>query len=309
LAGDTLRSYADLRVPIIGVTLLYDKGYFFQKLDERGNQSESPVQWEPQTFLRPLPERIELQIRGRSVAVRAWQYDVVGATGYSVPVIFLDANLEENTDSDRELTTYLYGGDEEYRLAQEIVLGIGGIKMLRKLGYTEIKKYHMNEGHASLLTIELLKESCRKGNEENCDFEGVRRSCVFTTHTSVSAAYDLFPYELVKRLLGEYLPTEIIQMLGGNEKLNMALLALNLSHYVNGVAKRHGEVSREMFPGYTIDSITNGVHSYTWTSDSFKRLYDQYVPGWKVDSFALRYILGVPKQEIWGPIWNRRGIS
>jgi len=225
LAGDTLRSYADLRVPIIGVTLLYDKGYFFQKLDERGNQSESPVQWEPQTFLRPLPERIELQIRGRSVAVKAWQYDVVGATGYLVSVIFLDVNLEENTDSDRELTTYLYGGDEEYRLAQEIVLGIGGIKMLRKLGYTEIKKYHMNEGHPSLLTIELLKESCRKGNEENCDFEGVRRSCVFTTHTSVSAAYDLFPYELVKRLLGEYLPTEIIQMLGGNEKLNMALLA------------------------------------------------------------------------------------
>jgi glycogen phosphorylase len=230
--------------------------------------------------------------------VKAWQYDIVGITGCSLPVIFLDTNLKENSDYDRGLTTYLYGGDEKYRLAQEIILGIGGIRMLRKLGYTEIKKYHMNEGHASLLVLEILRE--RKENEETVwDFEGVRKACVFTTHTPVSAGHDRFSYDLVKNVLREYMPLEIIKMLGGDDCLNMTFLALNLSHYVNGVAKKHGEVSRGMFPGYSIDSITNGVHSYTWTSESFRRLYDKYIPGWAADAFTLRYSLGIPKQEIW----------
>ncbi len=298
LAGDTLKSCADLRVPVVGVTLLYEKGYFYQKLDDQGNQHELPVQWNPQDYFSPLPEKIEVQIEGRSVGVKAWQYDIVGITGCSLPIIFLNTNLKENSDYDRGLTTYLYGGDEKYRLAQETILGIGGIRMLRKLGYKEIKSYHMNEGHASLLVLELLKE--RKENEEaGWDFEGVRKSCIFTTHTPVAAGHDHFPYDLVKDLLGDYLPFEVVKMLGGNDFLNMTFLALNLSHYINGVAKKHGEVSRGMFPGYTIDSITNGVHSYTWTSEPFKRLYDKYIPGWAIDSFTLRYSLGIPKQEIW----------
>jgi starch phosphorylase len=298
LAGDTLKSCADLKVPIVGVTLLYHKGYFYQKLDGQGNQYELPVQWNPKDYLSPLSEKIEVQVEGRSVEVKAWQHDICGADGYSVPVIFLDTDLRENSDFDRGLTCYLYGGDEKYRFAQEIILGIGGIRMLRKLGYTEIKKYHMNEGHASLLVLELLKG--RKEDEEApWDFEGVRRSCVFTTHTPVSAGHDRFSYDLVKNVLGEYLPLDVIKMLGGKDNLNMTMLALNLSHYVNGVAKKHGEVSRGMFPGYSIDSITNGVHSYTWASDSFKRLYDKYIPGWAIDSFTLRYSLGIPRQEIW----------
>ncbi|OGP77049.1 MAG: alpha-glucan phosphorylase [Deltaproteobacteria bacterium RBG_16_49_23] len=298
LAGDTLRSCADLKVPVVGVTLLFEKGYFYQELDGQGNQFESPVFWNPDDFLKSLSEKIEVQIEGRSVGVKAWQYDIAGITGCSLPVIFLDTNLKENSDFDRGLTSYLYGGDEKYRLAQEIILGIGGIRMLRKLGYTEIKKYHMNEGHASLLVLELLRE--RKENEEAMwDFEGVRKACVFTTHTPVSAGHDRFAYDLVKNVLREYLPMEIIKMLGGDHELNMTLLALNLSHYVNGVAKKHGEVSRGMFPGYAIDSITNGIHSYTWTSDSFRRLYDKYIPGWAVDAFTLRYTLGIPKLKIW----------
>jgi starch phosphorylase len=245
-----------------------------------------------------LADKIEIQIEGRVVGVRAWQYDIIGITGCSLPVIFLDTNLNENSDFDRGVTSHLYGGDEKYRLAQEIILGIGGMRMLRKLGYTEIKKNHMNEGHASLLVLELLRE--RKGNEEPAwDFEGVRKTCVFTTHTPVSAGHDRFSHDLVKNVLREYLPLEIIKMLGGDDNLNMTFLALNLSHYVNGVAKKHGEVSRGMFPGYSIDSITNGVHSYTWTSESFRRLYDKYIPGWAADAFTLRYSLGIPKQEIW----------
>ncbi|HZW83175.1 MAG TPA: alpha-glucan family phosphorylase [Candidatus Deferrimicrobium sp.] len=213
-----------------------------------------------------------------------------------MPVIFLDTNLEKNSDNDRGLTRYLYGGDAAYRLAQEIILGIGGVRMLRKLGYTNIKKYHMNEGHASLLAMELLKES--KVNVE-WDFQRVKNACVFTTHTPVSAGHDHFSCGLVEHLLGESFPVEIIEMLGGNDRLDMTLLALNLSNYVNGVAKRHGEISREMFPGYSIDSITNGIHSYTWISNSFKWLFNKYIPGWTLDSFTLRYSLGIPKEEIW----------
>jgi len=299
LAGDTLRSCADLKVPVVGVTLLYEKGYFYQKLDDQGNQYELPVQWNPPDNLKPLPEKVEVQIEGRSVGVKAWQYDIAGITGCSLPVIFLDTDLKENSNYDRGITHCLYGGDEKYRFAQEIILGIGGIRMLRKLGYAGIKKYHMNEGHASLLVLELLRD--RKESEEaGWDFEGVRESCVFTTHTPVPAGHDQFSYDLVKDFLREEpVPFEIVKMLGGDGNLNMTLLALNLSHYVNGVAKKHGEVSRGMFPGYSIDSITNGVHSYTWTSESFRRLYDQYIPGWAVDSFSLRYSLGIPKQEIW----------
>jgi starch phosphorylase len=170
----------------------------------------------------------------------------------------LDANLKENSDYDRTLTQYLYGGDEKYRLAQEIILGVGGVRMLRKLGYRGIKRYHLNEGHASLLALELLKERKGKG-AAGWDFEGVRESCVYTTHTPVPAGHDRFLYDLVKDVLREYLPLEVIKMLGGEDDLNMSVLALNLSHYINGVAKKHGEVSRGCFP--IIRSIRSPMES------------------------------------------------
>jgi starch phosphorylase len=298
LAGDTLRSCADLKVPVVGVTLLYEKGYFFQRLDDLGNQYESPAQWNPRDYLRLLPETVEIRIEGRTVNVRAWRYDVIGITGCPVPIYFLDTNLEENDEVDRQLTWRLYGGDDKYRLSQEIILGIGGVRMLRRLGYGGIRKYHMNEGHSSLLVLELLKEIKGDGGAE-WDFERVKKACVFTTHTPVSAGHDRFSYELVRDALGEYAPLEIVKMLGGDDGLNMTLLAMNMSHYINGVAKKHGKVSREIFPGYPIDSITNGIHSYTWTSASFKKLYDRYIPGWITDYFSLRYALGIPGDEIW----------
>ncbi|MBI4965476.1 MAG: alpha-glucan family phosphorylase [Desulfomonile tiedjei] len=298
LAGDTLRSCADLKVPVVGVTLLYGKGYFRQQLDEQGNQIELPVDWNPSDYLRCLSEYIEIRIRGRTVKVAAWQYDMIGMTGYCVPVIFLDTNLEGNSADDQSLTRCLYGGDEACRFSQEMILGIGGVRMLGNLGYSKLKRFHMNEGHASLLVMELLRERRRKEAPE-WDFEAVRKSCVFTTHTPVPAGHDHFSYNMVEEFLGGGFPPDIIKMLGGKDRLNMTLLALNMSHYVNGVAKRHGEVSKEMFPAYPVDSITNGVHSYTWTSDSFKLLFDKYIPGWTTDSFTLRYSLGIPKQEIW----------
>jgi starch phosphorylase len=298
LAGDTIKSCADLKVPMVAVTILYEKGYFNQKLDTQGSQRELPLEWNPKDVLKPLPNKVSVQIENRSVAIQAWQYDVKGISGHTVPVIFLDTDLKENSEYDRGLNDYLYGGDQWYRLLQEIILGIAGVRMLNRLGYTEIKKYHMNEGHASLLTLELLSERKRK-EAPIWDFESVRDLCVFTTHTPVPAGHDQFPYDLAKRALGDFLPFDVLKMLAGEDRLNMTLLALNLSKYINGVAKKHGEVSQSMFPGYHIESITNGVHSYTWTCDSFKRLFNKYIPGWANDPFSLRYALNIPKIEIW----------
>jgi starch phosphorylase len=298
LAGDTLRSCSDLKIPLVAVSILYTRGYFEQHLDEQGIQHERPAQWDPSKFVRLLPPTIHVSIEGRPIVVRAWQYDITGLTGYVIPLVLLDTNVEENAVGDRELTRYLYGGDERYRLAQEVVLGIGGVKMLRALGYTHVERFHMNEGHAALLAIELLREH-KQTEPAAWDFDGVRRDCIFTTHTPVPAGHDRFSYELVKQILGDTSPLDVLQMLGGRDRLNMTLLALNMSTYVNGVAKRHGEVSQEMFPGYAIDSITNGVHSATWTSPSFQQLYDRHIPGWRSDPFALRYAISIPAQEIW----------
>ncbi|MBU0549511.1 MAG: alpha-glucan family phosphorylase, partial [Candidatus Omnitrophica bacterium] len=298
LAGDTVKSCADLNVPLIAVCLLYKKGYFYQKLDAEGNQQELPNDWNPKEFLRPLKKRIFVRIEGREVYVQAWQYDVSGIGGFKIPVIFLDTDIENNGEYDRSLSYHLYGGDQEYRFAQEIILGIGGVRMLKELGYHRINRYHMNEGHASLLTLEILRQ--RKNDREPVwDIEGTRRMCVFTTHTPVPAGHDQFGYDLVWKLLGDFIPLNLLKSLGGEDSLNMTSLALSLSHYVNGVAKKHGKVSREMFPGYHIDSITNGIHSPTWVSPSFKKLYDEYIPGWLNDPFSLRYALSISKEDIW----------
>lgn len=298
LAGDTLKSFADLRIPAVGVSLLYRKGYFHQKLDEWGGQQEFPVLWSPEHFLHLLSETVQVEIEQRTVQVRAWQYDIVGLSNYNVPLILLDTGVEQNTDYDRTLTDVLYGGDERYRLAQEILLGIGGVRMLNVLDYKGIERFHMNEGHASLLLLELLKE--RNGiNTETWDFSSIRNQCVFTTHTPVPAGHDQFDYGLVQYSLGHIVPFDVLQMLGGRDRLNMTMLGLNLSHYVNGVAKRHEEVSQEMFPGYPIHHITNGVHSLTWTCDSFRSLYERYIPGWSNDPSMLRHAISIPQQEIW----------
>ncbi|MEW6188113.1 MAG: alpha-glucan family phosphorylase [Thermodesulfobacteriota bacterium] len=303
LAGDTIKSGADLNLPMVGVTLLSEKGYFRQELDDRGRQTEHPVLWEPSKFLTLLSPRITVEIEGRPVLVRAWYYMVKSLTGGQVPVFFLDTDIKENSPEDREITSFLYGRDLAYRLKQEIVLGIGGARMLKRLGF-EIKKFHLNEGHASLLTLELLLKF-QKPIEEVWDekliwdVNRVKDLCVFTTHTPVEAGHDRFPYDLVRQILGEPVPFDILKGLAGQEALNMTLLALNLSEFVNGVAKKHGEVSRNMFPGYKISAITNGVHSYTWTCESFKRLYDQYLPGWANEPELFVRIGRVPDEEIW----------
>jgi len=291
LAGDTLKSCADLNVPIVGVTLLSENGYFYQKIDENGNQIELPFNFNINDFLNPLPTTTSIIIEGREVKIRIWYYIVKGIDDYIVPIFFLDTNIDENDKWDRELTKYLYGGDKKYRLAQEMVLGIGGVKALKALGYNTIDKFHMNEGHAAFGTLELYN------NFKNV--EKVREQCVFTTHTPVAAGHDQFDLDIAKSMLGDILPQSILEDITFENRLNMTRLALYFSHYVNGVAKKHGEVSREMFPGYDIDSITNGVHTQTWVAEPFKRLFDRHMHGWRSDSYSLRSAFSIDKNEIW----------
>ncbi|MEJ2323887.1 MAG: alpha-glucan family phosphorylase [Nitrospirota bacterium] len=311
LAGDTIRSSADLKLPLVAVTLVSKKGYFEQDLDEKGNQIERPADWDPSKFTTLMGERVYLTIEGRRVAVQAWLYVQSSVTGGKVPILFLDTDLEENATQDREITSYLYGGDKRYRLMQEAVLGIGGVRMLRELGF-EIRKYHMNEGHASLLTLELQQEFKRDIEEvwdEDLvwDYPRVRDLCVFTTHTPVAAGHDKFPYDLVKQVLGPLLPEHILKKLGGPENLNMTLLGLNLSEYINGVAKKHRDVSKVMFPGYEISSVTNGVHSFSWTAESIKKVFDSYLPGWANEPELFVRVGRIPDEELWAAHMEAKG--
>ncbi len=303
LAGDTIRSAADLEVPMVAVTLLYRKGYFQQRLEADGWQREEVVSWDVEALLQEEPQRTRVLVEGRIVHLRAWRYDVKGMGGYKVQVYFLDTDLPENTEWDRGLTQTLYGGDDHYRISQEVILGIGGVRMLRALGYKQISPFHLNEGHAAFLILELLDEAARRAGRESVvqeDVESVRKQCVFTTHTPVPAGHDIFPLALARKVLGnrdDFFALEGV--LHGGATLNMTYLALRMSHYINGVAQKHGEVSRLMFAGYTIDAITNGVHASTWVSVPFRDLFDRTIPFWRKDNFSLRYVLSIPREELW----------
>jgi starch phosphorylase len=303
LAGDTIKSAADLNLPLVAVTLISRKGYFSQQIDANGWQKEMPVAWDPAVHMSLLPEKVVVRIEGREVYVQAWLYIVESPTGGKVPMLFLDTDLPENSSEDRVITDSLYGGDSTYRIKQEVVLGMGGVRMLQALEF-HIKKFHMNEGHASFLALELLlrfKRDIESVWDERSvwDIARVRDLCVFTTHTPVEAGHDKFPYPLVKQVLGEIIPLDVLKDLAGKDNLNMTLLALSLSNYVNGVAKKHGEVSQHMFPGYHIHAITNGVHTFTWTCEDMAKLFDKYIPGWANEPELFVRSGSIPELELW----------
>ena len=302
LAADSLRSAADIGIPMVGVTLLYRKGHFRQHLDADGRQTESPVDWNASDHMKPLDIRARVEIEGRQVVIRPWLYVIKGPTGNEVHVYFLDTELPENSAIDQALTDYLYGGDDFYRLCQETVLGMGGIAVLRALGYRDVTAYHMNESHSSLLTLALLDEEAKRSGQPAWSRETVNRvrgQCVFTTHTPVAAGIDQFSAGLVGRVLGTPVLTLLsnIQCLFG-DTLNMIHLALSFSRYINGVSMRHEEISRDMFPSYPINSITNGVHAVTWTSEPFCQLFDRRVPEWRSDNLYLRYAIRISREAI-----------
>jgi starch phosphorylase len=302
LAGDMVRTAADMKLPLIGVTLLHRHGYFSQRIDANGWQTEQPVDWRVERHLRPLGTTVSVTIEGREVHVGGWQYDVRGVSGYSVSVLFLDTDDPRNSDWDRQITSHLYGGDLHYRLCQEVVLGIGGVRLLRALGYQDIARFHMNEGHAAFLVVELLAEEARRTNRPLFaaeDIATVRRKCVFTTHTPVPAGHDHFPLDMAGKVLGHRELLSAKDVFCCDNELNMTYLGFNLSHFINGVAKKHQEVAHKLFANYSIDAITNGVHAGTWVARDFQSIYDKYIPGWREDNTSLRNALAIPRHEIW----------
>ncbi len=301
LAGDTLRSAADKGVSLVAVSLVHRRGYFRQHLDARGHQTESDVPWMPERELVSAGQVVELTLQNRKILIGAWRFDVVGVTGHVIPVFLLDADVEGNDDWDRHLTDHLYGGDAYYRLCQEAILGLAGVKLLKALGCMP-EVYHMNEGHAALLTLGLVAERATGGSLDaacDTDAEAVRERCVFTTHTPVPAGHDQFGPDQMYQVLGHE-RASYIERAGcmHNGLMNMTYIALHFSRYVNGVAMQHGKVSQRMFPAYPVHAITNGVHAATWLSESFQSLLDAEMPSWRTDNNYLRSIYGVAPAKI-----------
>lgn len=303
LAGDTARSCADLELPVVFVTLASREGYLRQEIDAEGRQVDHADPWEPADWATPLDAMVAVRIEGRPVWVRPWLRVLTCPIGREIPILLLDTRLEHNDAADRAITDRLYGGDEVYRLKQEMMLGIGGERLLHALGF-EIETYHLNEGHAALLAAALLRRHPRPpGRPANgglrYDDDRVRERCVFTTHTPVEAGHDRFDYADVARLLGDFIEIDQLKLLAGADRLNMTRLALNLSGYVNGVARRHAETARQMFPGYAIRAVTNGVHVPTWTHPALARLFQTVAPDWGHDPEALAVADQLPDEAVW----------
>ena len=238
-----------------------------------------------------MPNIIELDIQDKTFKVGAWIYRMRGETGFEIPIILLDSNIEGNEHWQKNFTHILYDATPFQRAVQEMILGMGGVKMLASLGYTDLQTYHMNEGHAAFMILEHLDRS-------NGNIDDVKKKCIFTTHTPVPAGHDHFKYDLINDIFRNHLP-ENIKELGGEFDLNMALLALNGSRYGNAVAQRHGIIARRMFPKFTIDAITNGIHNGYWVNPHLRKLYDNYMPGWTMDYNLLENVWDIGNYQLW----------
>jgi starch phosphorylase len=286
LAGDTARSAADLNLPIVFVSLVSDNGYLRQEI-RNGSQIDLPHPWDPSQHCGSLDAMVAIRLEGRRVWIRPWLHAVTGVSGHAVPVVLLDTDLDQNDPLDRPITDRLYGGDVRNRLRQEAVLGIGGPRVLQALGF-EIGTYHLNEGHAALLTLELLRRfphqrNHRMANPPLYDEDRVLERLLFTTHTPVEAGHDKFSYDLLMSVLGDFIEQEEIKRYAGASECNLTRLALNLSGYVNGVARRHARTTQQLFPGYSVSAITNGIHAGTWAHPALAELFQARLPDWSVE--------------------------
>jgi len=299
LAGDTLKGSAELTFPLVGVSLRHHKGYFEQEI-ENCQQKEVLKRSNPFGVLRKRDEEVKVQIEGRDVTIGAEEYIIKNGHENKVSTYFLDTKLDENKKEDREIseTCYWMGKQTTYeehqrhRFKQEIVLGIGGVRFLEKIGYN-IRKYHMNEGHTALATLEVAKKN-------NWDEKETKKKFSFTTHTLVPAGHEVFPIGMVEGVIGDSFPLDKIKEYGGQANcLNMTKLAMRLSDYQNGVSKKNAEAAREMFPDKNIDYITNAVHLGSWTSGSFKGLFDRHFPGWEEEPEKLKDAMKLPSEEVW----------
>jgi len=326
LAGDHLKSASDLGLPLVAVGLLYHHGYFRQRLRRDGWQEEAysqiAVEDLPLQLVRGRdgsPVLVELSMRGRTVRVQSWRVEVGRVSLY-----LLDTNVEGNDEIDRMISGHLYGGDRETRCVQEMVLGIGGVRLLRRLG-VEPHIFHLNEGHSAFLTMELAREKTERGLDFEDAAREVRERCAFTTHTPVAAGHDEFVAPLIESCFGEGywqslgLKSEEFLNLGRmnagdeSELFGLTPLALRMCRSSNGVSRKHGEVSRElwnkMWPGLRVEdvpitSVTNGVHAPTWVSPLLRELFERHIGGdWTqtlhdADAWS-RAVAEIPDEELW----------
>lgn len=295
LAGDILRSAADLKFPMVGMTLLNRQGYFQQKITIAGQQIAKSDRAYNFSSLKKLKPQVTVKIGAEKVTVGVWKYTIRSRNNFRIPVYFLDTDLRGNSKINRQLTGVLYGGDEEYRLRQEIILGRAGVKMLECLGYGNVKKYHLNEGHGALAAIELFLSSPFNNDQEKV--AAVRRACVFTTHTPLLKSQDIFSLPYLLEYQPDF-PLQLKDLIYQNE-VNLTRVGLYFSGYSNAVSKCHQTVTQKMFPEYKISRITNGVDSARWTAPEFKKLYDEYWPGWREDNCLLSESTRIPTIKLW----------
>jgi len=333
LSGDHCKAASDLDLPFIGMGFLYPQGYFTQRIDPSGMQqavyekidfAEMPVI--PALDPNGKPVLINVDLPGRTVYAKVWQIQVG-----RIPIFLMDTDVERNAPQDRELSARLYGGDREMRISQEVVLGIGGVRALRALGYAP-SVWHMNEGHSAFLGLERVRELVQgQGLSFSEAAEAVRASSIFTTHTPVPAGNDSFTFELVEKFFWQYWGQLGIdrntfidfaaQDLPWGRQYSMTVLAIRLSAYANGVSALHGQVSRQMWQFLwpqtsaeetPITSITNGVHTRTWMVQEIKDLYNKYLEkNWRDqvdDPKVWRKIDAIPAAELWAMHDQRKGM-
>jgi len=282
LSGDTVRAAADLELPMVGLCLCYSSGYFYQFFNEFGEQKEREIEWNFWYEFEKVAEPIKIKIEDKEVLVSAWLYRVIGQSGHILPIYLLTTDIEGNEDWIKEMTGSLYDSTSRWnRIVQEMILGIGGVKLLNSLGFNNIKTYHLNEGHGSFSIVELY-------NMLGGDLDKVREKVVFTTHTPVPAGHDRFNQDLVNKVFEDRMPPEIRKIANDNGQFNMTFLGMELSRYRNGVAKKHGLISQKMFPQYEVDSITNGIHLPFWVSKPFQHIFDKKWPNWKAKPSILQ---------------------
>ena len=299
LAGDHIKSAADLGINMIAISLLYKEGYFKQIIDQEGKQKEVYPKFIPEPLLTQLDQIFSIELNGKEIYIKASIYNHTSINGNKIPIYFLDTDIPENDSETREITLRLYSGDNKHRIFQEAVLGFGGMKLLDVLGENKIVKYHMNEGHCSFLVLDLLKKF-------NDDVEKVRSKCHFTTHTPVPAGHDQFEFKLVKEILGNLVSKELPLPSMQHNKFHMTELGLYFSNSANGVSKLHGDVARKQFPWKNIGYVTNGVHHYTWVSNAFMALFNEFFPNWQTKPELLFEIDKVDSNLLWNAHFNAK---
>jgi starch phosphorylase len=296
---------------MVFVTLVSRAGYLHQHINAEGAQIDGPDPWKPEDYTQSAGVMVGVDIEGRTVWIRPWLYELKSPLGRQVPIIFLDTNVAENDVGDRSITDRLYGGDETDRIKQEIVLGIGGERILRALGFV-ITTYHLNEGHAAFLALSLLLRHRREPAlpaEESLTYaiEQVREQCVFTTHTPVQAGHDRYDYGNIHRILGDIIELERLRQLAGFDLLNMTHLALSLSGYVNGVAVRHAQTAQNMFPGHHVRAITNGAHIPTWMHPAIAAVVESRIPHYVQEPVGLLRADEISGESLWSAHQQAKG--